>query len=327
MKFFKSKQVLILGGLGFIGSNLAIKLVDMGANVTILDNLLPRHGGNPHNIFPIKDKCKVDISDLRDTSSLPDMVKNKDIIFDMVGQVSHIDSMKDPFTDLEINCKSKINLLETCREHNSNAKIIFASTRQIYGRPEYLPVDELHRINPVDINGIHKAAAENYFSLYSTIYNMNCIGLRLTNTYGPRQYIQGDSQGFVGIFLRLALQNKKITMYGDGKQIRDFNYIDDVVEAFLLAAKTPKINNGVYNIGHHIKYSLLDFVKTLQKFIEVEYEYKSFPENKKNIDIGNYYTNYSAFKEKTSWSPKVDLEEGLMKTVKYFQDNLSYYLS
>ncbi|RLB67834.1 MAG: NAD-dependent epimerase [Deltaproteobacteria bacterium] len=326
MNYFKNKKILILGGVGFIGSNLALRLVEDGAEVTLIDSMIPNHGGNLFNISPIRDLCKVNFSDIRDAHSLRYLVQAQDIIFSLAGQVNHLDSMKDPFTDLEINSLSQINLLEVCRKFNPQVKIVYSSTRQIYGRPQYLPVDEKHPILPVDVNGINKVAGENYYSLYAKVYDMDCVSLRLTNTYGPRQYIRGATQGFIGVFLRLALQGQPITIFGDGLQRRDFNYVDDVVEALCLAASTPEVSGGVFNLGHHHSYSLLDFIQLLQKSCDFDYKIEPFPPERAKIDIGDYYSDYSLFKRKTGWAPVVDLEEGLLKTVAYFRDNLAQYL-
>ena len=326
MNYFKNKKILILGGVGFIGSNLAIHLVAEGAKITLVDSMIPHHGGNLFNIGPIQEDCKVNFSDIRDAHSLRYLVQGQDIIFSLAGQVNHLDSMEDPVTDLAINCLSQINLLEVCRKFNPRVKIVYSSTRQIYGRPQYLPVDEQHPVLPVDVNGINKVAGENYYSLYAKVHDMDCVSLRLTNTYGPRQFIRGNTQGFTGIFLRLAIQGQPVTIFGNGQQRRDFNYVGDVVEALMLAASTPGTSGNVYNLGHHHSYSILDFIHTLQKFCDFEYEIKPFPSDRAKIDIGDYYSNYNLFKKTTGWSPSVDLEEGLAQTVAYFRKNLSHYL-
>ena len=326
MNYLKGKKVLVLGGVGFIGSNLAIRLVAEEAKVTLVDSMIPHHGGNLFNIEPIQEYCKVNFSDIRDAHSLRYLVQGQDIIFSLAGQVNHLDSMEDPFTDLEINCLSQLNLLEVCRKFNPTVKIIYSSTRQVYGRPQYLPVDEKHPIVPVDVNGINKVAGENYYSLYAKVYDMDCTSLRLTNTYGPRQFIRGSRQGFTGIFLRKAIEGQPIVLFGNGQQRRDFNYVEDVVTALLLAASTPEASGNVYNLGHHHSYSLLDFIHILQNFCDFEYEIKPFPPDRARIDIGDYYSDYNLFKDTTGWMPSVDLEEGLAQTVAYFRKNLSHYL-
>ncbi len=288
-------KTLIPFGLGFIGSNLAIRLVDKGADVTIVDSMLPQYGGNLKNIEPVKDKVKINFSDIRDQHSMDYLVRGKEVVFSMAGQTSHIESMNDPYTDLDINCRSQISLLESCRKNNPDVKIIYASTRQLYGRPQYLPVDEKHPENPVDVNGINKLAAEKYYTLYSEIYGMHTVSLRLTNTYGPRQHLSGDTQGFTGIFIRKALNKENIKIFGDGSQRRDFNYIDDVSDAFILAAGSDALSGKSFNLGSNEIYSLKEFTKILKKIVDFEYETIPFPDDHKKIDIGDYYGNFSLF--------------------------------
>ncbi len=319
------RKVLILGGLGFIGSNLAIRLVNEGADITLVDSMLPQYGGNLKNIEPVKDKLKINFSDIRDQHSMDFLVKDKEIIFSMAGQTSHIESMNDPYTDLDINCRSQISLLESCRKNNPEARIIYASTRQLYGKPEYLPVDEKHPVNPADVNGINKLAAEKYYTLYSEIYGINTVSLRLTNTYGPRQHLSGDTQGFTGIFIRKALNNEKIKIFGDGKQRRDFNYIGDVCDAFVLAAESKSLSGKSLNLGSGEIYSLIEFTEILSKLTDFKYETIPFPDEHKKIDIGDYYGNFSMFRSLTGWEPKVSLENGLRQTIEYFKPLKKYY--
>ena len=325
MPTLRDSNVLILGGSGFIGSSLAIRLVDDGANVTIVDSMLPQYGGNLANLESIVDKVSINFSDIRDQHSLRYLVKGQDFIFSLAGQTSHIESMQDPLTDLEINTKAQISVVEMCRQFNPKAVLVFASTRQFYGRPQYLPVDEKHPLEPVDVNGINKLAGELYYALYSRVYDMCCVSLRLTNTYGPRQQVRGTSQGFAGSFVRKAISGEPIEIFGDGQQRRDFNYIDDVVDALLLAAQTPELAGSAVNLGAPNNYSLLDFVTILQKFCDFEYRLKPFPPEYDSIDIGDYYADYSLFKEKTGWEAKVDLEEGLRRTVEYFAPRREKY--
>jgi nucleoside-diphosphate-sugar epimerase len=325
MDSFKDLKILILGGLGFIGSNLALRLVAEGAKVTLVDSMLPQYGGNLENIAPIQGRCEVNFSDIRDQHSLSYLVKGKDLIYNMAGQTSHIESMTDPMTDLEINCRSQLSLLEACREHNPEVLIVFASTRQLYGRPQYLPVDENHPKEPVDVNGVHKLAAENYLTLYHDVYGMRSVSLRLTNTYGPRQQLRGNKQGFVGIFVRMAIDREKIRVFGDGQQRRDFNYIEDVVEAFVRAPFVESLYGKALNLGAPGQYSLLDFVEILHRFCDFEHEVVPFPPGHKAIDIGDYYADASRFKEATGWEPQVDLAEGLEKTIQYFRPRASLY--
>ena len=322
---FKDKRILILGGMGFIGSNLAIRLVALGADVTVVDSMLPQYGGNVANLEPVADQCHINFADIRDQHSMNYMVQGQDVIFSMAGQTSHVDSMTDPFTDLDINCRSQLALLESCRKHNPGVTIVYGSTRQLYGRPQYLPVDEDHPVEPADVNGINKLAAENYYTLYSRVHGMQCVSLRLTNTYGPRQHLRGNKQGFVGIFIRLAISGEKIRIFGTGQQRRDFNYIDDVVDALLLSAQNPDLAGKALNLGADEHYSLLEFVEILQQSCDFEYEIVPFPPEHKVIDIGDYYGDYTRFKAGTGWQPQVKLDDGLKRTVEYFLPRTHLY--
>ncbi len=324
MTDFLNKEVLILGGLGFIGSSLAHRLHSLGARVTLVDSMLSNYGGNMANIDPIKDAVRINFADIRDHHSLNRLVRDKDIIYSVAGQTSHIDSMKDPMTDLDINCRSQLSILECCREQNPEVRLVYASTRQIYGKPQYLPVDEKHPVVPVDVNGINKLAAEMYYSLYSKVYGIPCVSLRLTNTYGPRQHLSGNTQGFAGIFIRKAIDGEKVQIFGSGNQLRDFNYIDDVVDAFLLASEIDS-PGGIYNLGASSNYSLLDFTEILGTLCNFELETVPFPADHETIDIGDYYADYSRFQSSTGWDPQIGLEEGLERTIDYFKARKAQY--
>ncbi len=325
-KTYKNKKVLITGGLGFIGSNIAIKLCDLGADITIVDALIEDYGGNLFNIEPVKDRININIGDIRDESSMDYLVKDKHFIFNLAGQVSHLDSMKDPYTDLEINCRSQLSLLEACRKNNQEVKIIYAGTRQQYGKPDYLPVDEKHIVHPIDVNGINKMAGEWYHILYSNTYGIKAISLRLTNTYGPRQLLKHNRQGFFGWFIRKIIENEEIKIFGNGKQLRDLNYIDDVVDSFLIAGANENSFGNFYNLGSDTPISLIDLV---DKMIEVNgggsYKIVPFPEERKKIDIGDYYADYSKIKKELGWYPKTNLEEGLLKTFNYYKKYKEHY--
>jgi nucleoside-diphosphate-sugar epimerase len=322
---FEDKAVLVTGGLGFIGSNLAMALVDAGARVTVLDSLIPQHGGSFFNIAPVKDRLTVNISDMRDADSLNILVREKDYIFHLAGQASHGDSMRDPQMDLGVNCISTINLVEACRKFNQSARIIYTSTRQVYGVPQTLPVTEQHRIVPIDVNGINKVAAEHYHLLYDSVYDVRSTILRLTNTYGPRMQVRNDRQSFIGIMIRQALRREPLKIYGTGEQIRDFNYVDDVVEALLLAASNDRCLGHVYNLGAPEHYSLLQFVSMLSDLCEVRHDTIPFPKDREAIDIGDYYGDYSAFEEAVGWTPRVDLPAGLRRTIDYLTEHAEVY--
>lgn len=323
---YSQKKVLITGGLGFIGSNLAIRLVDLGAKVTLVDSLIPQYGGNLWNIEPIKDRVKVNISDVRDEHSMKYLVDGQDFLFNLAGQTSHIDSMEDPETDLEINAVAQLKILEACRHYNPNIKLVFASTRQIYGKPISIPVDESHPLRPVDVNGINKMAGEQYHLVYNQVYGIRSSILRLTNTYGPRMRVKDARQTFLGIWIRRIIEGNPITIYGDGSQLRDFNYVDDVVDALILAAATDKTNGQIYNLGAADTLSLTDTAKLLVELHQSgQYEYIPFPENRKAIDIGDYSGNYSKIKQELGWQPRISLEEGLKRTLSFYQTNYPHY--
>ena len=257
MSTFSEKHVLINGGLGFIGSNLARRLLELGAEVTLVDSLIPEYGGNLFNIAGIENRLRVNISDVRDEHSMRYLVQEQDYIFNLAGQTSHLDSMQDPFTDLEINSRAQLSILEMCRKYNPTVKIVFASTRQIYGKPDYLPVDEKHPIRPVDVNGINKLAGEWYHILYNNVYGIRACALRLTNTYGPGMRIKDTRQTFLGIWIKLLLEGKPFEIW-EGQQLRDFNYVDDAVDAFLVAAECEKADGQIFNLGGEEAISLHD---------------------------------------------------------------------
>jgi UDP-glucose 4-epimerase len=324
--YFKNKSILITGGLGFIGSSLARKLVSLGAQVKLIDSLVPQYGGNLYNIHDIDGRVHVNISDVRDRYSMEYLIKDVNVLFNLAGQTSHLDSMEDPFTDLEINSKAQLSILETCRRYDPNIKIVFASTRQIYGKPDYLPVDEKHPLRPVDINGINKLAGENYHVLYNDVYDIHTCVLRLSNTYGPGMRIKDARQTFVGIWIRLMLEGKPFEVWG-GDQLRDFIYVDDCVEAMLMAAASPKGNGRIFNLGGSERITLRDLA---QLMIELhgkgEFVLREFPSERKKIDIGDYYSDYSLISSTLGWAPKVSLRKGIKRTIEYYKAHLEHYL-
>lgn len=322
----RGKRVVITGGLGFIGSNLARRLVQLGADVLLLDSLVPEYGGKLFNIAGIEDRVTVNVSDVRDQFSLRHLVQDRDYLFNLAGQTSHLDSMQDPFTDLEINCRAQLSILEVCRACNPAVKIVFASTRQIYGRPEYLPVDEKHRLHPVDVNGINKMAGEWYHILYNDVYGLRATALRLTNTIGPRMRVKDARQTFVGVWIRNLLEGHEIEVWG-GDQLRDFNYVDDAVEALLLAALSDAANGQVFNLAGEAAVSLKDLAALL---IEAggrgSMQVRPFPESRRRIDIGDYYADASSIRRVLGWEPRVPLREGLTRTLAFYREHLSHYL-
>ena len=326
MKNYSEKEILITGGLGFIGSNLARSLVSQGANVTLVDSLIPQYGGNTFNIDDIQNKVVVNVSDVRDTYAMGHLIQGKDYLFNLAGQTSHLDSMTDPHTDLDINAAAQLSILEVCRKENPDIKIVFASTRQLYGRPDYLPVDEKHPIRPVDVNGINKLAGEWYHLLYNNVYGIRACALRLTNTYGPGMRVKDARQTFLGIWIRLLLEGKPIKVFGDGLQLRDFNYVDDCVEALLLAGASDQANGKVYNLGGSEVIGLKDLSKMMVNLGHGgSFELAPFPSERKAIDIGDYYSDFSLITKELGWVPKIDLKDGLKRTLNYYSTHFSHY--
>jgi len=325
--FYRGRRVMITGGLGFIGSNLAHALAGLDADVLLVDSLIPDYGGNLFNLAGIEDKVHVNVADVRQASTMNYLVRDREIIFNLAGQVSHIDSMRDPHTDLEINCRSQLTILEACRNHNPRAKVIYASTRQIYGRPEFLPVTEQHLVRPTDVNGINKAAGEYYHLVYNNVFGIRATGLRLTNVYGPRQLLKHNRQGFIAWFIRLALQDQEIQIFGDGSQIRDFVYVDDAVSAFLLAGISDACNGEAFNVGGDEHIAHRDLVQLLIELAgHGRYRFVEWPPDKKAIDIGSFYADSSRFKRVTGWTPKVPLREGLARTLAFYGEHIAHYI-
>jgi UDP-glucose 4-epimerase len=323
---FAGTRVLVTGGLGFIGSNLARELVAGGADVVLVDSLVPEYGGSRGNIKGIEGSVHVNVSDVRDEFSLKQLVRDRDVIFNLAGQTSHLDSMSDPYTDLEINCRAQLSILEACRENNPTARVVFASTRQIYGRPEYLPVDERHPLRPVDVNGINKTAGEWYHLVYGQVYGIPVCVLRLTNTYGPRMRVRDARQTFLGYWLRQILLGEELLVFGDGSQKRDFNYVDDAVRALLLAGARDEAVGEIYNLGDGEVLSLLELAELL---VEVNgsgsYRIVPFPQERRAIDIGDYYSDFGKIRRELGWEPKVRVEDGLRRSLEFYREHGESY--
>jgi UDP-glucose 4-epimerase len=325
-KQFQNTDCLITGGLGFVGSNLARRLVEFGARVTLVDSLIPEYGGNRFNIDGIEDKVRVNIADVRDEYSMDYLVQGRDFLFNLAGQTSHLDSMRDPYTDLEINCRAQLSILQACRKQNPRVKIVYASTRQIYGKPDYLPVDERHLVHPTDVNGINKMAGEWYHILYNNVYGLRAVSLRMTNTYGPRMRVKDARQTFLGIWIKRLIDGEPIEIWGDGTQIRDFNFVDDAVDAILLAANSDDANGKAYNLGSD---ETINFRDLAELCIQVNqggtYKIIPFPPDRKPIDIGDYYADYRLIRGKVGWQPRVNLREGLQRTLEFYRANRIRY--
>ena len=321
------KKILITGGLGFIGSNLARRLLHLDNSVTIVDSLIPEYGGNLRNIAGLEHKVRINLSDVRDPFSINELIKGQDYLFNLAGQTSHLDSMNDPSTDLDINAKAQLSILEACRKNNPNIRIVFASTRQVYGKPKYLPVDEKHPLNPVDVNGINKIAGEQYHLLYNKIYQIQSSVLRLTNTYGPRMRIKDSRQTFLGIWIRNLIEGKPIQIYGDGSQRRDYNYVDDLVDALIISATDGKAVGKIYNLGASDPMSLKDTAECMcQEIKHGSYNLVPFPEDRKAIDVGDFICDYSSFSSAFGWKPKIKFEAGIKRSFEYFKNEIKFYI-
>jgi UDP-glucose 4-epimerase len=322
---FAGSDVLITGGLGFIGSAVGRRLVNLGAKVTLVDSLIPEYGGNPFNIHDIYEVI-VDPTDVRDAEAMARLIKKRQFLFNLAGQTSHLDSMTDPITDLNINAAAQLQILEACRLHNRDLKIVFASTRQLYGRPQYLPVDEKHPINPVDVNGINKLAGEWYHLLYNDVYGIRACALRLTNTYGPGMRVKDARQTFLGVWIRRLIEKEPIQVFGNGEQRRDFNFVSDVVDALLLTAAKKNSEGQVFNLGDRGHVSLKELAELLVRINgEGRYQLIPFPEDRKAIDIGDYYSDFDKIENALRWSPRVTLEGGLKATLEYYRQNHAQY--
>jgi UDP-glucose 4-epimerase len=323
---FAGKRVLITGGLGFIGSNLARRLVALGARVAVVDSMVPEYGGNRRNLAGFARDVRIHIADVRDWPRLPRLVEGQDYLFNLAGQTSHMDSMTDPQTDLDINCRAQLAILEACRLHNPALRIVFASTRQIYGRPDYLPVDEKHPLRPVDVNGINKIAGESFHLLYSQVHGIRATALRLTNTIGPRMRVKDARQTFVGVWVRRLIEGEPFEVWG-GEQLRDFTYVDDAVEAFLLAAARPEAIGRVFNLGGPPPVTLQQLAELL---VDINrggaFVVRSFPGERKRIDIGDYYADDRLIQRTLGWKPKTDLRTALARTLAFYRRELRHYI-
>jgi UDP-glucose 4-epimerase len=326
-EFYRGRRVLVTGGIGFIGSNLVRRLVDLGANVLLVDSMIPDYGGNLFNIAGIEDRVRVNLGDIRNGSIMDVLVREQQVIFNLAGQVSHIDSMRDPYTDLDINCRAQLSMLEACRRFNPSVKVVFAGTRQVYGKPDRLPVDESHLVRPIDVNGVNKAAGEYYHLLYNNAFGVRACSLRLTNVYGPRQLIRHNRQGFIGWFIRLAIEDKEIEVFGDGSQMRDFVYVDDAVDAFLRAGACDACDGEVFNVGGLEPITHKDLVTILLDVAGTgRVTYVPWPPEKKQIDIGSFYADSSKLTAATGWTPRVPLREGFHRTIEFYRAHLPNYL-
>lgn len=324
---YSGRRILVTGGLGFIGSNLVGALAHLGAEITVVDSLIPEYGGNLRNLEGLSTgRVRVDMSDVRSRNSLPHLVRGQDVLFNLAGQTSHMDSMSDPETDLDINARAQLSILEACRHNNPDIRIVFASTRQIYGRPQYLPVDENHPLAPVDVNGINKLAGEGYHLLYSDVYGIRSTVLRLTNTIGPRMRVKDSRQTFVGLWIRKILSGEPFEVWG-GDQLRDFTYVDDAVEAFLLAGSREEADGQVFNVGGTPPVSLRELAELMVSVNRGgNFIMREFPEDRRKIDIGDFYADDTWLRNTLGWEHRTSLRTAVERTLEYYSHELKHYL-
>jgi UDP-glucose 4-epimerase len=326
MDEYSGKKVLITGGLGFIGSNLAIRLVQAGASVTLLDSLHPTCGANYFNVEPIRNDVEIIEGDSCNLELMRRLVTGKAYIFSLAGHVSHIESMQEPFEDLQMNAVAPLTVLEACKSANREACVVYSATRQEYGRPETLPLVENQLLKPVDVNGVSKMAGEWFHMVYHQAHGIPAVSLRLINTYGPRQLVKHARQGFVGWFIKQALDGSEIQVFGDGQQVRGFNYVDDVVDALLIAGSDKRVKGDYFNLGGERAVGLEEFVKLLLRLAgSGSYRIVPFPAAGKAIDIGSVYSSAAKFNFATGWKARVPIEEGLARTVEYYRRHRQHY--
>ncbi len=321
------KRVLITGGLGFIGSSIAHKCVELGAEVTVIDACMEPYGWNHANLEGVADDVRFLKGDVRNRGMLLETVPGNDIVFHMAAQVGREISIEHPELDTEVNCNGTLNVLEACRQSSNEVKVVFAGSRGQIGEPVYMPVDEAHPQNPTDVYGINKMAAEQYLLLYGKIYKFPVVSLRLNNVYGPRCQMHAGFYGILNWFMANAMQGKPITVYGDGSQTRDYVYISDVVDAFLRVALSEAANGEIYFVGSEVETVFLDMVKTVIESVgKGNYHHIPFPETREAIDIKKFVVTCKKLSDAVGWKSEVDLKEGVQKTADYYKENLSKYL-
>lgn len=324
---WRNCPVLVTGGMGFIGSNLVRRLVSLGASVTVIDLNLTDYGAHSHNLADIASSVEIVTADIGDNAATAAAIGKAAIVFNLAGQTSHADSMTRPAADLALNQAANLRFLEQIRALNPALRIVYTSTRQLYGVPRYLPVDEAHPVVPPDINGIHKFAAESYHLLYARVYGLRATALRLTNVYGPRMRIRDAKQTFLGIWVRHVVEDGCFELWG-GDQLRDFTYVDDLVDALLATAASPATVGQVFNVGGCSPITLLALAEQLVAIAgSGRFERRAFPEERKKIDIGDFYSADGPFRAATGWQPKTPLSSGLAETLAFYRSNLAHYLS
>ena len=326
MDAVKGKKVLITGGLGMIGSTIAHKLVTYGAEVTILDSLIEPYGGNFFNVAGIENKIKINISDIRDKESLKVLIKDVDIIFNLAAQVSHNDSLLNPSLDADINYIGHLNVLEAVRNFNPEAKVLYSGSRLQFGKIIKNPVNEGHPLKPLTPYALNKTAAENLYLYYHRVYNIPVVIFRIANPYGPRCQMRHSKYSIINWFIRNAMEGKEITIFGDGKQMRDYIYVDDLADAFILASILDMTSSEVFNVGSGTGTEFKDMVETIIETVgKGRIIYVPWPDNYLNVETGDYITDITKIKSYLNWLPKYDLKTGIMKTVEYYSNYRQHY--
>lgn len=314
------RSVLVVGGCGFIGANLVHALAKRGVNATVIDSLSRWGGGHRRHLDDLRNSAEFHRFDVRQAAAHAEVFRNRDVIFVLIGSVGHVESMRNPLADLKRNCAAHLGLLETVRRVNPTAKLVVTTTRQIYGRPQHLPVNETHPLRPVDVNGIHFQAVESYYRLFQETYGLRSACLRLTNTYGPRMSLRRACYGFAPVVFRQALRGEPIRLFGDGLQQRDFQYVDDVVAALTDAAGLEMDRHESYNVGGSASVTLRRFCEVLTSHLAVPVCYEPFPADRRSIDVGNYAASFQKFQSAAGTRPETSLEEGVRRTVEYYLD-------
>jgi UDP-glucose 4-epimerase len=323
---FRDRRVLITGGLGFIGSNLALRLANLGARVTLLDAMLDDHGGNLFNIRDVKERVAINFSDIRDESSLKFLIRGTDFVFHLAGQNDHVLSLTNPFLDIDINIKGTANLLEACRRHNPQVRLIYSGTRGEYGPAMMLPVNEDQAVHPRGIYELSSLTAQQLFQIYHDNHGVRSVTLRLTNTFGERAQMRHDRFGVANWFIRQALDGQTIRVFGDGSYLRDFVYVGDVVEAMLLCAVTEEAYGEVLNVGNNRAYSFRELAETIVREVDgSRWELAPFSPERGALEPGDFCSDIRKIRRIVGWSPRVCLEEGVRRTVAYYREHREHY--
>lgn len=324
--FYAGKKVLVTGGLGFLGSNLARRLCELGAKVALLDSLLKSHGGNPFNIADFKKKVRWHKGDIRNKALVEKLIEGAEILFNIAAQTSHTDSMKNPWLDVDINTRGQITLLEACRRLNPRIRIVYCSTRAVYGSSSKSVIDEETSPNPMDIYSANKLAGENYHRIYAKVFGLNATILRVANGYGPRAQMKEPSFGILNWFIRLALDDQPIKIFGDGRQVRDYAYVEDIVQAFLKTAEKQDLPGEVLNVGSGRGVPLIDIVKDVVRIAGTgKITYVPWPETNKKIDVGDFVADVGKIKTRTGWEASMELERGLRETIVFYRKHKRHY--